>query len=48
MKAATKELEAHLNAEIDATLKRWAAQEEMPSDGFNIISWARKGWLVRA
>lgn len=48
MKAATKELDDKLNRDIDETLCRWKSGEDIPGDGFNIIRWARKGWLVRS
>lgn len=47
MKAMTKELERELNRQIDETLKRWQDGTDKPSDGFDILRWARKGWLKR-
>jgi len=43
MKSVNKELQEN----IDATLKRWQDETASVGDGFDILRWARNGWLIR-
>ena len=42
-----EQLKKDLDKKIDAVLERWQTEDEEPGDGFDILRWARKGYLVR-
>lgn len=41
------DLAKNLAKDIDETLARWENETDLPGDGFDILRWSRKGYLVR-
>jgi len=41
------QLKKDLDKKIDDVLERWQTENEQAGDGFDILRWARKGYLVR-
>lgn len=41
------DLAKNLAKDIDETLARWENETDLPGDGYNILRWSRKGYLVR-